>query len=118
MKRRTALATAGAVTIVLLAAAAAVATNLGLLQVSTDTGQVGRLSPTELAPAREIQQTPAGTDTTSDSGVDAQGDTQGSTSGGEPGQARPDDGLGRDDGGAAHEDTRTHEPFEGRQDDD
>ena len=50
MTRRAALATAGAITIVLLAAAAAIATNLGVLRVATDTGSVGGLSATELAP--------------------------------------------------------------------
>jgi hypothetical protein len=59
MTRRAALATAGAITIVLLAAAAAIATNLGLLRVATDTGPVGDLSTSELAPAVGAQQ-PAG----------------------------------------------------------
>ena len=59
MTRRAALATAGAITIVLLAAAAAIATNLGVLRVATDTGSVGGLSATELAPAVGAQQ-PAG----------------------------------------------------------
>ena len=53
MTRRAALATAGAITIVLLAAAAAIATNLGVLRVATDTGSAGGLSATELAPRRE-----------------------------------------------------------------
>ena len=59
MTRRAALATAGAITIVLLAAAAAIATNLGMLRVATDTGSAGGLSATELAPAVGSQQ-PAG----------------------------------------------------------
>ena len=42
MTRRAALA-AGAITIVLLAAAAAIATNLGVLRVATDTGPAGGL---------------------------------------------------------------------------
>jgi hypothetical protein len=58
MTRRAALATAGAITIVLLAAAAAIATNLGVLRVATDTGSVGDLSATELAPAVGAQQPP------------------------------------------------------------
>ena len=49
MTRRAALATAGAITIVLLAAAAAIATNLGMLRVASDTGSAGGLSATELA---------------------------------------------------------------------
>ncbi len=56
MTRRAALATAGAITIVLLAAAAAIATNLGVLRVATDTGSVGGLSATELAPVVSAQQ--------------------------------------------------------------
>jgi hypothetical protein len=48
MTRRAALATAGAITIVLLAAAAAIATNLGMLRVATDAGTAGGLSATEL----------------------------------------------------------------------
>ena len=44
MTRRAALATAGAITIVLLAAAAAIAANLGLLRVATDTGPTGDAS--------------------------------------------------------------------------
>jgi hypothetical protein len=108
MRRRTALATAGALTIVLLAAAAAVATNLGLLQVSTDTGQVGRLSPADLAPAREVQQaTPAVTPATGDEGG-------GDESSGAPTATT----LGHDDGRAGHDDGRTQERFEGRGDDD
>jgi hypothetical protein len=59
MTRRAALATAGAITIVLLAAAAAIATNLGVLRVATDTGSAGGLSAAELAPAVGAQQ-PAG----------------------------------------------------------
>jgi hypothetical protein len=56
MTRRAALATAGTITIVLLAAAAAIATNLGVLRVATDTGPAGGLSATELAPAGSAQQ--------------------------------------------------------------
>jgi hypothetical protein len=49
MTRRAALATAGAITIVLLAAAAAIAANLGVLRVATDTGSAGGLGATDLA---------------------------------------------------------------------
>jgi hypothetical protein len=115
MTRRTALATAGALTIVLLAAAAAVATNLGLLQATTGTGQVGRLSPADLAPTREVQQaTPPATRAAGDDG----GSAQESVDGGEPGQASTGSTIGRDDGRAGHDDGRTHERFEGRGDDD
>jgi hypothetical protein len=115
MTRRTALATAGGLTIVLLAAAAAVATNLGLLQVSTDTGQVGRLSSADLAPAREVQQpTPPGAQAPGDDG----GGAQEPAGGGEPGETPTTSTLGHDDGRAGHDDGRTHERFEGRGDDD
>lgn len=56
MRRRTALVTAGTVTVVLLAAAAAVAVNLGLLGVATAAGPVGELSATDLAHSVTIQQ--------------------------------------------------------------
>jgi hypothetical protein len=59
MTRRAALATAGAITIVLLAAAAAIAANLGVLRVATDTGSAGGLGTTDLAPTVSAQQ-PAG----------------------------------------------------------
>jgi len=49
MTRRAALASAGAITIVLLAAAAAIAANLGVLRVATDTGSAGGLDATDLA---------------------------------------------------------------------
>lgn len=48
MTRRAALAMAGAITIVLLAAAAAIAANLGVLRVATDTGSAGGLDATDL----------------------------------------------------------------------
>jgi hypothetical protein len=56
MTRRAALATAGAITIVLLAAAAAIATNLGVLRVATSTGTAGGLQATDLATTVTIQQ--------------------------------------------------------------
>jgi hypothetical protein len=115
MRRRTALATAGAIAIVLLAAAAA-ATNLGLLRVTTDTGQVGQLNPTELATTEVARQaTPVGTPTAGDDG--GAGPRAGTTAPagvGKPGDDRSGDRLGR----AGHEGTRTHERFEGRADDD
>ena len=58
MTRRAALATAGAITIVLLAAAAAIAANLGVLRVATDTGSAGGLDATDLATAVTVQQHP------------------------------------------------------------
>lgn len=47
MQRKTTLATAAAVTIVLLAGSAAAATNLGLLDSANQTGSVGQLTPQE-----------------------------------------------------------------------
>jgi hypothetical protein len=45
MQRKTTLATAAAVTLVLLAGSAAAATNLGLLDYASDSGTVGSLTP-------------------------------------------------------------------------
>lgn len=116
MRRRTALATAGVIAIVLLAAAAAAATNLGLLRVTTDTGHVGQLNPTELAPTEVARQaTPVGTPTAGDDGgAGPQGGTTAPAGVGKPGDDRSGDRLGR----AGHETTRTRERFEGRGDDD
>jgi hypothetical protein len=47
MQRKTTLATAAAVTLVLLAGSAAAATNLGLLDSTNQTGSVGQLTPQE-----------------------------------------------------------------------
>jgi hypothetical protein len=58
MTRRATLATAGAITLVLLAAAAAIATNLGVLRVATDTGSAGGLDATDLATTVTLQQHP------------------------------------------------------------
>ncbi|NHZ70096.1 MAG: hypothetical protein GWP18_00465 [Proteobacteria bacterium] len=44
MKHRTAIVTAASVAVVILAATAAIATNLGILNSGTDTGEVGELS--------------------------------------------------------------------------
>ncbi len=44
MKHRTALVTAASVAVVILAATAAIATNLGILSSGTDTGEVGALT--------------------------------------------------------------------------
>jgi hypothetical protein len=108
MTRRAALATAGAVTIVLLAAAAAIAANLGVLRVATDTGSAGGLDATDLATTVTIQQHP-----------------------GDPGSVRGDqaqeprhDGSTNDQSGIEHGDDHwpdgqaQGERFEGRDDDD
>jgi hypothetical protein len=113
MTRRAALATAGAITIVLLAAAAAIATNLGVLRVATDTGSAGGLSATELAPVVSAQQ-PAG-----DPGAARTDNPNGA-------QARePEDGAGEDRSGLGASDDHLSpagkardERYEGRNDDD
>jgi hypothetical protein len=114
MTRRAALATAGAITIVLLAAAAAIAANLGLLRVATDTGSVGGLGATELAPTVSAQQ-PAG-----DPEAVPTGDASGA-------QAREpsDDGSADDRSGVEPGDDHRSpdsqlqdEPYAGRGDDD
>jgi hypothetical protein len=117
MRRRTALATAGALTLVLLAAAAAAATNLGLLRAGTDTGPVGRLSPADLAPASVDRQAPSGGPTTSSGGGSV--GAQGPTGRHEPGD---DERLGEEVAGqggpTGHDGGLSPEHFGGREDDD
>jgi hypothetical protein len=114
MTRRAALATAGAITIVLLAAAAAIATNLGVLRVATDIGPAGGLQATELAPTVSAQQ-PA-----SEVGAGRTDDTGGAPVG-EPG----DDSSADDRSGIEPSDDRRSpdsrsedERYKGRDDDD
>jgi uncharacterized low-complexity protein len=108
MKRRTALVTAGVVTVVLLAAAAAVAVNLGVLGVATAAGPVGELTATDLAHSVTIQQ-PA------DNG---QAGPAGATSGGVDG-GQPGDGSGGvEDGDDREPGTGQVGHYEGREDDD
>jgi hypothetical protein len=114
MTRRAALATAGAITIVLLAAAAAIATNLGVLRVATSTGSAGGLQATELAPTVSARQ-PA-----SDLGAGRTDDTGGAPVG-EPG----DDSLADDRSGVEPSNDRQSpdsrpedERYAGRDDDD
>jgi hypothetical protein len=113
MTRRAALATAGAITIVLLAAAAAIATNLGVLRVATDTGSAGGLSATELAPVVSTQQ-PAG-----DPGAARTDDTSGAQAW-EPGDdSSADDRSGVEPGDDRSPDSQPQdERYEGRDDDD
>jgi hypothetical protein len=113
MTRRAALATAGAITIVLLAAAAAIATNLGVLRVATDTGSAGGLSATELAPAVGAQQ-PAG-----DAGAVGTDDTSGAQAW-EPGDGSVEDrsGLESSDDHRSPDSQTQDERYEGRDDDD
>jgi hypothetical protein len=101
MTRRMALATAGAVTIVLLAAAAAIAANLGVLRVVTDTGP-GGLTATDLAPAVTTQQPaddPEAANGDDDrSGVQGHEPSDDPSSDLEPGDSsRPGDTRGEDD---------------------
>jgi hypothetical protein len=108
MKRRTALVTAGVVTVVLLAAAAAVAVNLGLLGVATAAGPVGELTATDLAHSVTIQQ-PA------DNGQAGPADaTSGGVDGGQPG----DGSGGVEDGDDREPGTGQASHYEGREDDD
>ena len=113
MSRRAALATAGAITIVLLAAAAAIATNLGVLRVATDTGPTGGLSATELAPVVRTQH-PVG-----DSGAARPDDTSGDQAW-EPGDGSVEDRSGLESSDDHRSpDSQTHdERYEGRDDDD
>ena len=112
MTRRAALATAGAITIVLLAAAAAIATNLGVLRVATDTGSAGGLGATELAPVVSAQQ-PAG-----DPGAARTDDASGAQAR-EPGDSSADDRSGVEPGHDRSPDSQPQdERYEGRDDDD
>jgi hypothetical protein len=110
MTRRMALATAGAITIVLLAAAAAIAANLGVLRVATDTASAGDLTATDLAPAVTTQQPasdPGAVRTDEDrSGVEGREPGDDRSGGVEPGDHRPG------------EDQQADERYEGREDDD
>jgi hypothetical protein len=113
MTRRAALATAGAITIVLLAAAVAIAANLGVLRVATDTGSAGGLGATDLAPTVSAQQ-PAG-----DRGAVRTDDASG-VQAGEPGDdSSADDRSGVEPGHDRSPDSRPKdERYEGRDDDD
>ena len=109
MTRRAALATAAAITIVLLTAAAAIATNIGMLRVATDTGSAGGLGATDLAPTVTAQQ-PAG-DT---GGVDTGGQVR------EPGDGSAEgrSGMEPDDDLPSPAKAPGGERYEGRNDDD
>ena len=64
MTRRTILATAAAITLVLVTGVAAVAANLGLLGSATDTGDIGTLTPAAATSEPQtviVEPTPAGT---------------------------------------------------------
>jgi hypothetical protein len=112
MTRRAALATAGAITIVLLAAAAAIATNLGMLRVATDTGQTGGLSATELAPTVSAQQSvgDAGAERTNDASA---GQARGPNHGAVEDRSGLEPNDDRSPAGQAHD-----ERYAGRADDD
>jgi hypothetical protein len=110
MTRRAALATAGAITIVLLAAAAAIAANLGVLRVATDTGSAGGLDATDLATTINSQQS------VGDAGA-VRGDDQRQ----EPSHdGSPDDRPGIEPGDDHRPDDhqRKDEHYQGREDDD
>jgi hypothetical protein len=114
MTRRAALATAGAITIVLLAAAAAIAANLGLLRVASNTGSAGGLAATDLAPTVTAQQ-PAG-----DSGAvrtDDPGRAQAQEHG-DDSSAADRSGMGPRDDRRSPDSRPQDQRFEGRDDDD
>jgi hypothetical protein len=109
MTRRAALATAGAITIVLLAAAAAIAANLGVLRVATDTGTAGGLDATDLATTVTAQH------------PGDPGPVRGGDQAQEPGHdSFPDDrsGIEPDDGHRPADHQPQTEHYEGRDDDD
>lgn len=101
MTRRMALATAGAITIVLLAAAAAIAANLGVLRLATDTASPGDLTATELAPT-VTSQGPAG-DRQATHAEDASG-VEGREHSGQPAEDRPAGAEPGDDHGGRYDD--------------
>ena len=115
MTRRTALVTAGALTIVVIAAIAAVAANIGLLRLAGDTGPVGRLGPADLAPTAVMGQ-PANTGPARGQGTEGENPAPGSVSSG-PGQPWHDDSR-FDDRRPGPDEHRAEQHFEGRQDDD
>ena len=114
MTRRTALATAGALTIVLLAGAV-VATNLGLLRITGDTGQVGQLSPADLTPTGVVQQSAPAGGTASPYGGAVAEDPADEERGDH--QSYGDDSP-RDGAGPVRDGVPGHELFQGREDDD
>jgi hypothetical protein len=105
-----ALATAGAVTIVMLAAAAAIAANLGVLRVATDTGP-GGLNATDLGPAVTSQQP------TNDPGSTRTDDDPSGIQGREPGDDRSS-GVAPGDDRRPGDTQQADERYEGREDDD
>jgi hypothetical protein len=109
MTRRAALATAGAITVVLLAAAAAIAANLGVLRVATDTGSAGGLRAADLAPAVTGQQPAADTGT-------VQTDDTSSAQAREPGD--DSSGVEPSDDHRSPDSRPQDERYEGRDDDD
>jgi hypothetical protein len=115
MTRRTALATAGALTIVLLAGAA-VATNLGLLRITGDTGQVGQLSPADLTPTGAVRQSAPAGGTAAGGTASPYGGAVADEHDGDHERYGDDD---RHDGaGRVRDGVPAHELFQGREDDD
>lgn len=79
MKHRTAIVTAASVAVVILAATAAIATNLGILESGTDTGEVGSLTvastePTDVPPSQIVK-------TDDDEAMDIESDSDPATGG-------------------------------------
>jgi hypothetical protein len=79
MKHRTAIVTAASIAVVILAATAAIAANLGILNSGTDTGDVGSLTVNSTvlgtAPSQVVRvQDPEATATSSESGTPPSGE--------------------------------------------
>ena len=117
MARRTALVTSGALTIVVIAAIAAVAANIGLLRLAGDTGPVGRLAPGDLAPTAVVEQPATTSGTTPAGGQGTEGGTPSPARLSSQGRLLPDDSR-FDSRRAQPGERRTAPHFEGRQDDD
>jgi hypothetical protein len=112
MARRTALVTAGALTVVVIAVAA----NLGLLRLAGDTGPVGRLGPADLAPTAVVERSATtATGPANGQGTEAAGPAPGNPS--TPGRPWHDDPR-FDDGRAGPVERGFERHFGGRQDDD
>jgi hypothetical protein len=123
MQRKTTLATAAAVTLVLLAGSAAAATNLGLLDYASDSGTVGSLTPQDAtanaSPPDTVIVEPATQPRTPTVGH-RESDDDAYESDDDDAYESDDDAYESDDdrsSGDEHED-EDHEQYEGQDDDD
>jgi hypothetical protein len=120
MNRRTVLATAGAITLVIVTGTAAVAANLGLLGSATDSGDIGTLTPAAATAEPQqpqtviVEQAPAsttGSTTAAPSAASTYDDE-------EDDHAYDHDDEEYDHGGRADESHAEYEHYEGSDDDD